>query len=140
MKTENKLTAGLFRYRFTWGGIKATIKDFFIMLTRIKFVIKHGYYPQALYNTDTYFVDMFEEIFQWYMDYSDSCPAEFETKEEWNKVLAKMRTLNQEMREEYFDLDIPFVGEECRKFYADRDVKQREFFDLFCKYFHNFWD
>jgi len=140
----NNLTYGLFNYKFTWGGIKLTIKDFFIMLSRIKFVLKHGYYPAALYDTNVYFKEIFEEIAQWYMVYSKSIPADYETKEEWNEVLGKMRMLNESLGEDYLDYieknHLNFNQAEYQTFYKNRAKKQTEFFNLLDKNFLNLWD
>lgn len=138
--TENQLTAGL----FTTTDFKTKIKDFFTMLDRIRFVLRHGYYPQALYNADIYLGDMLEEILQWHIDFGIACPWEFETREEWEAVLKKMRKLNLEIREDYCDY-IDRVGtffnpEESAKFYKEREEKQTELFNMLNKYIRCLWD
>ena len=143
-KTLNKLTAGLFNRPFSRLWLKFTIKDIGIMFSRIRFVFRHGYFPAALYNTDIYFSDMFEEILQWHMDYAMGYPSKFESKADWNKILNRMRELNSVLNMDYIDYTkktgATFNSDESRKFYKDREIQQKEFFNLFCEYFHDLWD
>ena len=56
----NRLCFNLFQYKGKY--FYKNIKDIPIFFSRLKFVIKHGYYPQAEWETFCYFTDMFIEI------------------------------------------------------------------------------
>lgn len=70
MKKCNSLTWGLFNTnpKYPFYFIKNSIKDFFTMLKRIPYVIRHGYYPQATFETYMYMIDTWRDILTWYKD------------------------------------------------------------------------
>lgn len=78
MKT-NKLTCGLFMYR--GKNFWRNIKDIPIFFKRIIFVLKHGYFPVALWELDEYFIDIMKEILEWYRDDDHGIPIF-----QWKKV------------------------------------------------------
>ena len=61
-KSCNQLTWGLFNYRgiYFWHNIK----DLRIYFQRIFYVLKHGYFPQATWETYCYFIDSMKKIYE----------------------------------------------------------------------------
>lgn len=60
IKGWHNLTAGLFGYR-GWYWYK-NICDFWILIKRVFFTLNHGYAPQALWETDGWFIGVMREI------------------------------------------------------------------------------
>lgn len=138
MKETTKLTWGLYniqpRNPFRW--IARQCKDAGIMFKRLCFVIKHGYYPQARFETYSYFIDMFEDILIWYRfnrtgtPYILDCYEDYQeekNKKEYNDLLDKMGYCLSVMKDEEKSWDIR---------YKARD----DFFKDFCENFYSFWD
>jgi len=122
----NKLTHNLFTYRGKhWCK---NIGDVFILIKRIFFVIKHGFYPQALWETDYWFYDVMYEILNNYA----KKPHEVDdiVGQLFDKDIKTMLQLLEDIeRLEVLD--------------EDRDViekKEQKFFSLFKKHFHELWD
>ena len=65
-KGLHNLSAGLFGYR-GWYWYK-NIGDFWILIKRVFFALKHGYAPQALWETDRWFIGVMREILTNYKD------------------------------------------------------------------------
>ena len=65
-KGFHNLSAGLFGYR-GWYWYK-NIGDFWILIKRVFFALKHGYAPQALWETDRWFIGVMREILTNYKD------------------------------------------------------------------------
>lgn len=131
-KTTN-LTWGLYnispRYPFNW--LKYTIKDTWIMLKRLVFVVRHGYYPQAEWETFTYFIDMYKDIFNWYLhERSADIPFEGVDEKDYQKKNDEFYTNLIGLLEVMRDYD------EWEQAVAARD----EFFDLMKKNFYHLWD
>ena len=59
-KGFHNLSAGLFGY-CGWHWYK-NIGDFWILIKRVFFVLNHGYAPQALWETDGWFIGVMREI------------------------------------------------------------------------------
>lgn len=145
MRKINNLTSGLFNIspKYPISFIKHTIKDFFIMLKRLGFVIRHGYYPAAHYETYEYMLSIWKEIFTWYRD--NRCgsgiilePIEpndenWQKKNEeaytefYNKMLAELDTMGIDL------LDYPDAGDE-------QEAAKNRFFEMFKKIFYDLWD
>ena len=66
LKGFHNLSAGLFGYR-GWHWYK-NIGDFWILIKRVFFVLNHGYAPQALWETDGWFIGVMREILTNYKD------------------------------------------------------------------------
>lgn len=138
-KKINSLTWGLFNCRFPhgWG------KDFVIMLKRIPFVIRHGYYPQAYFESYLYFIDMWKEIFTWYRDSRNGTPMPLDTPEHEmaeieDRYTADMDTMIHLLDKMAIDpLDYPDDLETAEKLqYATMNC----FFEMFKDKFYGLWD
>lgn len=129
----NKLTYNLFNYRGKY--FYKNIKDFFIMIRRIFYVIKNGYYPQAKYETFSYFIDMYSEIFNHYLNKRETDipigdnPNDYSLNNE-NLYLSLIDYLK------IMDIDNCESEEDLDK----ANEAKNKFFKLFDKYFYNFWD
>lgn len=145
-KSPNSLTWGLFNCRFPYHWAS----DFWIMLQRIPFVIKHGYYPQMRFETYYCSIYMWREILQWYRENRIGTeiiiPEEGENYWLNNDWLDKNeKAYNAELDELIAELAImeedPFdhpdgyaAGNEKREAAKDR------FFKKFSKMFFGLWD
>lgn len=140
MKT-NKLTCGLFMYR--GKNFWRNIKDIPIFFKRIIFVLKHGYFPVALWELDEYFIDIMKEILEWYRDDDHGIPIfSMEESYEWNK--AKWDSILNRMIEllDFMDERSPIYRELCnfKDHEAMKENAKEEFFKLFCEHFNSFWN
>ena len=140
MKT-NKLTCGLFMYR--GKNFWRNIKDIPIFFKRIIFVLKHGYFPVALWELDEYFIDIMKEILEWYRDDDHSIPIfSMEESYEWNK--AKWDSILNRMIEllDFMDERNTIYRELCnfKDHEAMKENAKEEFFKLFCEHFNSFWN
>lgn len=151
MKKNNSLTWGLFNIspKYPFNFIKHTIKDFFIMLKRIPFVIRHGYYEQANYETYMYMIDMWKDIFTWYRDHRCGTgvvidlPKDGNMNNEWeeanykayNEMLDKMLAELDAMAEDPFDHPDGYKAGDLK-----RQEAANRFFDMFKDMFFGLWD
>lgn len=66
IKGWHNLTAGLFEYRgWSWWR---NIGDVGKLIKRAFFTLRHGYSPQALLDTDSWFKDIMREMLTYYRD------------------------------------------------------------------------
>ena len=140
MKT-NKLTCGLFMYR--GKNFWRNIKDIPIFFKRIVLVLKHGYFPMALWEFDEYFIDIMKELLEWHRDDSYGTPIfSMEESDEWNK--AKWDSILNRMIEllDFMDERNPIYHELCnfKDHEAMKENAKEEFFKIFCEHFNSFWD
>ena len=133
MKNQNKINRlcfNLFQYKGKY--FYKNIKDIPLFFSRLKFVIKHGYYPQAEYETFSYFIDIFIEIISTYRYERNGTPVITgdvdKDEKDFNLVLEEMLNCLQIMKK-YDNIDNTVVN----------NVKDR-FFKLFSKYFYDLWD
>ena len=150
MKKTNNLSWGLFNFRghYFWRNIK----DIPIFIKRIFFTLKHGYSPQAQWETSDWFIDTMHEIFTWHRyhrmgtGYILDEPPEIDNDEQfkrnikaYNDGLDKMIELLDRMdeRNEIYDNLEP---DDWEKIYKMREAACEEFFKLFKKYFYYLWD
>ena len=142
-KNCNQLTWGLFNYRgiYFWKNIR----DLRIYFKRIFYVIKHGYFPQANWETYLYFIDSMKKILKEYRYnrhgtgwvLNEKFDKTLDSDEQWkrnleqyNKDLDEMLSLLEEMSQDpkkHEDLDLLNIAKE-------------KFFILFSKYFYHLWD
>ena len=126
----NRLCFNLFQYKGKY--FYKNIKDIPIFFSRLKFVIKHGYYPQAEWETFSYFIDIFIEIISTYRYERNGTPVITgdvdKDEKDFNLVLEEMLNCLQIMKK-YDNIDHVIVN----------NVKDR-FFKLFSKYFYDLWD
>lgn len=139
-KKSTKLTWGLFtaspKYPLNW--LRCTCKDIIIVFKRVKFLLKHGYNEQATFETYLYFIDMFDEILEFYRNERMGTPFlmdpedydEKENTEHYNKFLDEMRACLPHMREDAITCEEHEKQQEwCNKF-----------FRMFSENFYSFWD
>lgn len=135
-KGFHNLSAGLFGYR-GWHWYK-NIGDFWILIKRVFFTLKHGYAPQALWETDGWFIGVMREILTNYRDNrifvgvfeSETKTAE-ENEQKTNEMLDRMIKLLDKM-----ELDA-IKDDETEE---ESNAAKEEFFALFSRYFYYFWE
>ena len=135
-KGFHNLSAGLFGYR-GWRWYK-NIGDFWILIKRVFFTLKHGYAPQALWETDGWFIGVMREILTNYRDNrifvgffeSETKTAE-ENEQKTNEILDRMIKLLDKM-----ELDT-IKDDETEE---ESNAAKEEFFALFSRYFYYFWE
>ena len=135
-KGFHNLSAGLFGYR-GWYWYK-NIGDFWILIKRVFFTLNHGYAPQALWETDGWFIGVMREILTGYRNnrnfvgfFDRETKTEEENERKTNELLDHMIGLLDKMELDYM----------CdEKTIKESDRARTEFFALFCKYFYNFCD
>lgn len=135
-KGFHNLSAGLFGYR-GWCWYK-NIGDFWILIKRVFFTLKHGYAPQALWETDGWFIGVMREILTNYRDnriFVGVFKSETETAEEneqkTNEMLDRMIKLLDKM-------ELDFIKDDETE--EESNAAKEEFFALFSRYFYYFWE
>lgn len=132
IKGWHNISAGLFNYR-GWRWYK-NIKDLWILIKRVFFVLRHGYSPQALWGMDVWFVDVMKELLTWQRDNRMSVGYfEMETASEEENIAKTNELLNHML--ELLEKADPF-GED----FEEAEKAKNEFLQLFSKYFYKFWD
>lgn len=135
MKNKNKINRlcfNLFQYKGKY--FYKNIKDIPTFFSRLKFVIKHGYYPQAEWETFCYFIDIFIEIISTYRYERNGTPVITgdidKDEKDFNLVLEEMLNCLQIMKKyDPIDIDDIIINKAKDKF-----------FKLFSKYFYDLWD
>ena len=135
-KGLHNLSAGLFGYR-GWYWYK-NIGDFWILIKRVFFTLNHGYAPQALWETDGWFIGVMREILTNYKDnrvftgfFFNKGLNEEEDIAKTDKELEQMIRLLDKMDMGYCDNKDPFKESERAK---------NKFFILLSKYFFYLWE
>lgn len=135
-KGFHNLSAGLFGYR-GWYWYK-NIGDLWILIKRVFFVLNHGYAPQALWETDGWFIGVMREILTDYRNnrgfvgfFDRETETEEENEKKTNELLDYMIGLLDKM-------ELDYMYDE--KTIEESDEAREEFFALFCKYFYSFCD
>ena len=135
-KGLHNLSAGLFGYR-GWYWYK-NIGDFWILIKRVFFALKHGYAPQALWETDGWFIGIMREILTNYKDnrvftgfFFNKGLNEEEDIAKTDKELEQMIRLLDKMDMDYCDNKDSFKESERAK---------NKFFILLSKYFFYLWE
>lgn len=135
-KGTHNLSAGLFGYR-GWYWYK-NIGDFWTLIKRVFFTLKHGYAPQALWETDGWFIGVMREILTNYRDnriFVGVFKSETETAEEneqkTNEMLDRMIKLLDKM-------ELDFIKDDETE--EESNAAKEEFFALFSRYFYYFWE
>ena len=135
-KGFHNLSAGLFGYR-GWYWYK-NIGDFWILIKRVFFTLNHGYAPQALWETDGWFVGVMREILTNYKDnrvftgfFFNKGLNEEEDIAKTNKELEQMIRLLDKMDMDYCD------NEDSVK---ESERAKNKFFILLSKYFFYLWE
>lgn len=133
IKGWHNISAGLFGYcgRYWFRNIK----DLWILIKRVFFVLRHGYSPQALWEMDAWFIDVMKELLTWQRDnrmsvgyFEKETANENENKEKTDELLNHMLGLLEKAD--------PFQTGE----FEEAEKAKNEFLELFSKYFYKFWD
>ena len=150
MKKVNNLSWALFNFRgrYFWRNVK----DIPIFIKRIFFTLKHGYAPQAKYETFAWFIDTMHEILTCHRydrmgtGYILDEPYDWNNKDQderniktYNDGLDRMLELLDQMDEnnEMYDNLEP---DDWEKTHEMQEGAKDEFFKLFNKYFYCLWD
>nr|DAG58002.1 MAG TPA: hypothetical protein [Caudoviricetes sp.] len=135
-KGFHNLSAGLFGHR-GWYWYK-NVSDFWILIKRVFFTLNHGYAPQALWETDGWFVGVMREILTNYKDnrvftgfFFNKGLNEEEDIAKTDKELEQMIRLLDKMDMGYCDNKDSFKESEKAK---------NKFFILLSKYFFYLWE
>lgn len=137
----NKINSGLFGFRgLSWWR---NIKDITIFFKRIGFTLKHGYAPQAQWETFAWFIAVMREVLDFYANRRmGDIPIEDMPEGQWteynDQLFNKMRELLDVMDEEHYEEAETL--EERKKLYQESIASKDEFFNLFSKYFYDLWD
>ena len=136
IKGWHNISAGLFGYR-GWCWYK-NIGDFWLLIKRVFFTLNHGYAPQALWETDRWFIGVMREILTNYKDnrvftgfFFNEGLNEEENIAKTDKELEQMIRLLDKMDMGYCDDKDPFKESERAK---------NKFFILLSKYFFYLWE
>ena len=136
IKGFHNLSAGLFGYQGKYWF--KNIRDLGILIKRVFFTLHHGYSPQALWETDGWFVGVMREILTNYKDnrvftgfFFNKGLNEEEDIAKTDKELEQMIRLLDKMDMGYCDDKDPFKESERAK---------NKFFILLSKYFFYLWE
>ncbi len=136
IKGFHNLSAGLFGYRGKYWF--KNIGDLGILIKRVFFTLHHGYSPQALWETDGWFIGVMREILTNYKDnrvfsgfFFNKGLNEEEDIAKTDKELEQMIRLLDKMDMGYCDDKDPFKESEKAK---------NKFFILLSKYFFYLWE
>ena len=126
-----------------WRVIKNHCKDCFFLTKRVFFTLKHGYAPQATWETYYWFIDFMRDILVNYRDHRNGTPIlrgsedfdEDQNEASYNELINKMLALLDKM-DECIYTDCHDLNEQ----YSQMEQAKNEFFELFSKHFYQFWD
>lgn len=131
----NNLTFGLFQSHGRYWYLN--IRDVKTLFSRIIFTLKHGYAPQATWETFDWFINVMDDILCHYRDHRYGTPLDMET-EEYTEVLNHMVQLLKQMDEtNYVITDNP---EQYLENYSSMKDAKDKFFKLFSEHFYDLWD
>ena len=150
----NKITSGLFLYRglYFWRNIK----DIFILIRRVFFILKHGYNPIARWDYYAWFIDITKDILNEYLKdhvgykiIDDTKSPEW-NEQAWENIIKEMMDCLARMDENaYYDTkpcryDETGDRDDLMKWYneveKEMEIAKRRFFLLMNKYFYDLWD
>ena len=129
------LSWGLFAGGFSkLRNIRRNLKDIPILIGRVLFAIRHGYFPQGQWQTDEYLIYMLYDILSFYRSEGSSYPDRLDSVGEWYEILDEMLACLTVMKQNEDDCDDWDELEDKRIEAKDR------FFKLFSEYFFDLWD
>ena len=137
----NKISSGLFG--FTGLNWWRNIGDIPFFLRRVCFTLKHGYAPQAQWETFSWFIAVMREVLDFYInkrmgDIPTPGLTEEENTEYYDTLYKHMRSLLDVMDESYYEN--ADTAEEQHKLYEEAVAAKDEFFRLFAEQFYDLWD
>lgn len=111
------------------NNIFNNIKEYHYYISRKKYLLKHGYSPNAVWNTDAWFVDIMSDILQEHHEYNEKyLDLKYDGNIKLQQDIELMMTLLKAMKEHASSLE-----------YDDKATRE-EFFKLFSKNFHALWN
>lgn len=137
----NKISNGLFGFRgLSWWR---NIKNIPIFFKRAAFTLKHGYAPQAQWDTFSWFIAVMREVLDFYATRRmGDIPIDGVPESQWteynDKLFKDMRALLDVMDESHYEEAETL--EERKKFHQESIDAKNEFFNLFSNYFYDLWD
>lgn len=139
-KKITSLTFGLFDARVTYPfhWLRRNLHDLKIYFKRRKFLLKHGYGEQALWESYAYFLDEWEEILEFYRYHRNGTPVLVNLGEDgWEKC-------NDEAYNELLDRmlkNLRIMKADDGIVFSQETIDAKvAFFADFSKYFFHFWD
>lgn len=143
---SHHLTWGLFNYNgVSWyRKIKLNVKDFFIFLKRVKYILKNGYSPIAKWEMDSWFVCVMRDILKKYNEERMGYPGRFadadDGEEQWSKEVNHAIELLEEYYELYSNSFYDFDAEKVKERQDNIKRVKKEFFKWFSDNLEDLWD
>lgn len=146
MKKITNISFGLFENH--WYSFGRNIKDFFILLKRIPYTLKHGFTPVGTWETDSYFIQMMLDIMKDYRYNRHGSGFMYDPTVETEEEAAKSLTPDQyrPRADKIFDeliscLEIMNIGQFEEGYNKEEHEKaKKKFFRIFSANFETFWD
>ena len=135
-KGFHNLSAGLFYYR-GWYWYK-NIGDFWILIKRVFFALKHGYAPQALWETDRWFIGVMREILTNYKDNRVFTGFFFNEGLNEEEDIAKTDKELEQMIRLLYKMDMGYC--DGKDSFEESERAKNKFFILLSKYFFYVWE
>lgn len=136
IKGFHNLSAGLFGYRGKYWF--RNIRDLGILIKRVFFTLRHGYSPQALWETDGWFIGVMREILTNYKNnrvftgfFFNKGLNEEEDITKTDRELECMIALLDKM-------DVGYCSD--KNSFEEAERAKKKFFILFSKYFSYLWE
>ena len=135
-KGFHNLSAGLFGYR-GWYWYK-NICDFWILIKRVVFTLNHGYAPQALWETDGWFIGVMREILTNYKDNREFTGFFFNKGLNEEEDIAKTDKELEQMIRLLDKMDMGYCDN--KDSFKESERAKNKFFILLSKYFFYLWE
>ena len=135
-KGLHNLSAGHFGYR-GWRWYK-NIGDFWILIKRVFFTLNHGYAPQALWETDGWFIGVMREILTNYKDNREFTGFFFNKGLNEEEDIAKTDKELEQMIRLLDKMDMGYCDN--KDSFKESERAKNKFFILLSKYFFYLWE
>ena len=135
---NEKYTAEKVEYlQWKTKNIFHNIREKYYLHRNRKYLKKNGFSPNAVWNTDDWFVAVMKSILTKHLEFMNELwgdsdaemkqetPKEYELREDIKKMIALLDKIRDKMHTDH-------------EFYDENELK--EFFDLFRKQFHALWN
>lgn len=118
--------------------IKDFIFDFKMRCQRFK----RGYADEDWWNMDVWFCKIIKPMLETLRDHAHSYPNEFESFDEWKKILNEMiyYVNNMDADDKYFKMSQLGNWKDYKALSEEANLNKEKFFILFSKYFYDLWD
>ena len=130
----------IFLNQMRWK-IKDSIFDFKMRRQRFK----RGYADKDWWNMDVWFCKIIKPMLETLRDHTHSYPNEFESFDEWKKILNEMIYYADNMdiekaTDKFFKMKPIGSYENYKALSEEITFNKEKFFTLFSKYFYDLWD